>query len=251
MFSTYDFGYSWPITFGPLVPLALAAAVAAAALWRGWPRWVVLAGALVAAWALAALLVLHAFLQINAPMTIPTERFLASGAGRVLDAGAGSGRGAIGVLLARPTATVTGLDLYDGYWGIDDNTPERFMANARAAGVADRAEALRGDMRRMPFDDAAFDAVVSAYALDHLRGEDRVAALAEAARVLGPDGQFLLLGINVDWMAWLASPLHIAHHSRPDLPAWRAAIERSGFAIEEEGRRPATWYVLARKRPAR
>lgn len=249
--STYDFGYGWPITYGPLVPLALAAAAAAAALWRGWPRWVVLAGALVAAWALAALVVLHALLHINGPMPIPTERFLASGAGRVLDAGAGSGRAAIGVLLARPSATVTGLDLYDSYWGIDDNTPGRFMANARAGGVAVRAEALRGDMRRMPFDDEAFDAVVSAYALDHLRGKDRVAALAEAARVLEPDGQLLLLGVNIDWLAWLASPLHIAHHPAPDLPAWRAAIERSGFTIEEEGTKPATWYVLARKRPAR
>jgi hypothetical protein len=34
-----------------------------------------------------------------------------------------------------------------GYWGIDENTPERFMKNARIAGVAERAAARVGDMR--------------------------------------------------------------------------------------------------------
>lgn len=97
---------------------------------------------------------------------------------RILDAGAGSGRAAVGVLLARPRATVTGLDIYQGYWGIDDNTPERFMTNARLAGAVDRAEARTGDMRDMPFEDAAFDAVVSAYAIDHLRQDGRVKSVA-------------------------------------------------------------------------
>lgn len=249
MFNGYDFGYSWPITHGPLVPLALGVLLGAAALWRGWPRAVVVAAAAVVLWAAAALLILHLFIGINSPMPVPTERFLASGAGRVLDAGAGSGRAAIGVLLARPGATATGLDIYEGYWGIDDNTPERFMANARAAGVEGRAAAVRGDMRRLPFDDAAFDAVVSAYALDHLRGRDRAQAMAEAARVLEPGGQLLLLMVNPDWLAWVASPLAIAHHPRPDPGAWRDLVRQSGFTIEEEGTGPATWFVLARRRP--
>ena len=44
-------------------------------------------------------------------MALPTEQFLASGAGRVVDIGAGSGRAAIGLLLARPRTTVTGVDI--------------------------------------------------------------------------------------------------------------------------------------------
>ena len=40
----------------------------------------------------------------------------------VLDAGAGSGRAGVGVLLARPKAIVTGLDVYSGYWGIEGFT---------------------------------------------------------------------------------------------------------------------------------
>ena len=161
MISAYDFGYSWVVANGLVVPLVLAMVLGAVAVWRRWRRWIPVLCGLVAAWAAAGVILIHSVFGINSPMVLPTERFLSSGGGRVLDAGAGSGRAAIGVLLARPGTTVTGLDIYEGYWGIDDNTPERFMLNARIAGVADRASARTGDMRAMPFPDGAFDAVVS------------------------------------------------------------------------------------------
>lgn len=243
----YDFGYSWHIAYGLAIPLALGGLVVGVAVWRGWPRWVALAAALIAVWALLGLLVVNVVWGINRPMTLPTERFLASGGGRVLDAGAGSGRAGIGVLLARPKTTVTALDIYRGYWGIDDNTPERFMLNARIAGVADRAEARTGDMREMPFGDASFDAVVSAFALDHLRREGQVKALREVARVLKPRGEFLLMVPNVDLLTWVFSPHAIAHHPRRDPEEWRALLETHGFAVQEVGTRPATLYFLAVK----
>lgn len=242
-FIRYDFGYSWYITYGHLVPLALAASLVALAIWRGWRRWILIVGVALGLWAMAGLVVSSA---LNAPMELPTSRFLAAGTGRVLDAGAGSGRAAIGVLLARPGAIVTGLDIYSGYWGIDDNTPERFMLNARVAGVADRAQARTGDMRDMPFDDGEFDAVISAYAIDHLRQDGIVKALAEVGRVLKPNGEFLLSIVNPDWVIMVTSP-PIAHHPRPDPARWRARLEQAGFVIEEEGRKPATLYFYARK----
>jgi SAM-dependent methyltransferase len=244
----YDFDYSWFVSYGLVVPFALAAAVAAFAVWRGWPRWVPLIAAVVMAWAAVATFLVNVVFGINRPMELPTARFLESGSGHVLDAGAGSGRAAVGVLLARPKARVTGLDIYSGYWGIDDNTPERFMANARAAGAADRAEARTGDMRDMPFADATFDAVVSSYAIDHLREEGRVKALAEVARVLKPRGELLLLIINVNWLTRLVSPHALAHHARQDPERWRALLEGRGFAVEEVGTQPATLYFRARKR---
>ena len=56
----------------------------------------------------------------------------------------------MGLLLARPRVTVTAVDIYKGFYGIEDNTPERLMRNARIAGVADRAEAKVGDARDLP-----------------------------------------------------------------------------------------------------
>ncbi len=149
---TYDFGYSWPILWGYLIPMALFGGLAGLGLWLGWRRWLVISSSIPAVWSLVSLVTIHAF-GINTPQRLPTDRFLVSGSGRVVDVGAGSGRAAVGLLLARPRVTVTGVDIYSGYYGIDDNTPERFMVNARIAGVADRAEAIVGDARELPLAD--------------------------------------------------------------------------------------------------
>jgi methylase of polypeptide subunit release factors len=53
--------------------------------------------------------------MLNRRMRLPTERFLTSGSGQVLDVGAGSGRAAIGVLLARPQPNVIGVDICSRY----------------------------------------------------------------------------------------------------------------------------------------
>jgi len=246
-FLKYDFGYSWYIGYGLAIPLALAAAVAGLALWRRWSRWVTVFAGIVGVWALAGLVLINIVWGINKPLELPARSFLSSGAGRVLDVGAGSGRAAVGVLLARPQATVTGLDIYSGYWGIDDNTPERFMENARIGGVADRADTRTGDMRDMPFPDGEFDAVVSAYAIGHLGRDDLVTALSEVARVLKPRGEFLVLIVNPDWMTWVFAP-PLAHHRRPDPARWRSLLDEAGLAVMEEGVKPATLYFLAQKR---
>jgi SAM-dependent methyltransferase len=247
-FLTYDFGYTWSIRYAMLLPLILAGALAAVAVWRSWPRWAFIPLAVVALWAAAAVVVLNAML--NRPMTLPTERFLTSGSGRVLDVGAGSGRAAVGVLLARPRTTAMGVDIYSGYWGIDENTPARFMRNAQIAGVAGRAAARVGDMRQLPFGDGEFDAVVSSYAIDHLPRAERPKAIAEVARVLKPGGEFLLMIIRVDWRTWLVSPM-LAHHPSQNPEPWRALLRESGFTLEEEGTPFTTLYFLAKKQGAR
>jgi SAM-dependent methyltransferase len=244
-FLAYDFGYSWWVRNSMLVPLVIAGGVAALAMWRSWSRWMVVPLVLVALWGAGAVVVLNAFL--NRPMSLPTERFLASGTGHVLDVGAGSGRAAIGVLLARPKATAMGVDIYSGYWGIDENTPERFMRNAKIAGVDGRAGARVGDMRQLPFRDGEFDAVVSSYAIDHLRRAEQPKAIAEVARVLKPGGEFLLMVIRVDWKTWIVSPL-LAHHPSQSPEPWRAMLLEHGFTIEEEGTPMTTLYFVARKR---
>src|SRR5688572_14456234 len=105
--TTYEFGYSWYVAYGLVVPLALAAGLAGVALWRRWPRWILVLAGLVVVWAVIGLVLINTVFGLNRPMKLPTERFLTSGAGRVVDAVAGSGRAAVGVLLARPKTTVT------------------------------------------------------------------------------------------------------------------------------------------------
>jgi SAM-dependent methyltransferase len=243
-FLTYDFGYSWSVRYAMLVPLIVAGGIAALAAWRSWSRWVSVPLTIIALWAAVAIVVLNAML--NRPMPLPSERFLTSGSGRVLDVGAGSGRASVGVLRARPHATAVGVDIYSGYWGIDRNTPERFMKNARIAGVAERAAARVGDMRELPFGNGEFDGVVSSYAIDHLPRAERPKAIAEVARVLKPGGEFLLSIIRVDWKTWLVSPL-LAHHPSQDPEPWRALLRANGFTLQEEGTQFTTLYFLAKK----
>jgi SAM-dependent methyltransferase len=247
--TSYDFGYSWWLTHGHLV-VALGAAIVALLAWRfHWPRWGLALSILVALWGGLGATIVH--LGLESPAVLPTARFLPSGSGRVLDMGAGSGRATLMVLLERPQATVTALDIYSGYFGIENNTPERLMANARVAGVADRAEATVGDMRRMPFADGTFDAALSAFAIDHLPRNDIPAALAETARVLRPRGQFLFMGLNVDVWVRTAFPLPPGHGywTRSENAArWRTLLANAGFDTVEEGTRPATLYLLAQKR---
>jgi SAM-dependent methyltransferase len=246
-FLKYDFGYSWSVRYAMLLPLIVAGAIAAFAAWRSWSRWVIVPMTIVALWAAAAIVILNAML--NRPMPLPTERFLTAGAGRVLDVGAGSGRASLGVLLARPHTTAIGVDIYSGYWGIDQNTPDRFMKNARIAGVAARASPRLGDQRELPFGNGEFDGVVSSYAIDHLRRAERPKAIGEVARVLKPGGEFLLSIIRVDWRTWLVSPL-LAHHPSQGPEPWRALLRDAGFTLEEEGTRFTTLYFLAKKQGA-
>jgi SAM-dependent methyltransferase len=243
---TYDFGYSWWVTWGYVVPMALFGGLAGLGLWLGWRRWLVVSSSLPAVWGLVSLVTIHSF-GINTPLQLPTDRFLASGAGRVVDVGAGSGRAAVGLLLARPRVRVTGVDIYKGYYGIDDNTPERFMVNARIAGVADRAEALVGDARALPLATGEYDGVISSFAIDHISRDGIPKALSEAGRVLKPGGEFLLMIVNVDWWAKLTSPHAIAHHRSADPDRWRTMLESAGFEIVEQGTQPMTLYFLSRK----
>jgi SAM-dependent methyltransferase len=244
---TYSFGYSWWIVWGSLIPIAIFGAIGLLGLRLGWRRWLIAASGIVVIWGIAGLLITHFVFRIGFPMTLPTEQFLASGAGRVVDIGAGSGRAAIGLLLARPRTTVTGVDIYRGFYGIEDNTPQRFMQNARIAGVAGRAEALVGDARNLPLAAGTYDGAISLAAIDHIRRADIPKALDEAARVLKPGGEFLLMVVNVDVWAKLASPHALGHHPRADPDRWAAMLKTAGFEIVEQGTQPAVLYFLARK----
>ncbi len=123
--------------------------------------------------------------------------------GRVLDIGTGTGR-LLEVFSPRASALI----------GVDASREMLALARVRLAGLGIGHASLRqGDMYRLPFPDAGFDAVAMQMVLHY--AEDPAAALAEATRVLRPGGALLLLDL--------------APHDRDDLTQ-RHAHRWPGFA---------------------
>lgn len=244
--------------YGHLIPAAVAAALLLLCRAKRWPRILTAISGLLLAWSLAAFLIVQFGVDMNGRLALPTQAFLASGKGKVLDMGAGTGRSALMVLESRPETTVVALDSFGqsfaehfanaGEGGeVLQRGQAKLLANLTAAGVEKRASIQPGDVRRLPFEAATFDAVVSTYAIDHLGRTGAGEALREAARVLKPGGEFLLMVISKDiWLKLVAGPL-MFHSGTPSAASWTKAMETAGFQMVEQGTRPATLYFLARK----
>ena len=116
----------------------------------------------------------------------------------VLDVGCGRGLLLIGATKKLKSGKAIGLDI----WQTEDlsgNAPEVPLGNARLEGVADRVEAKSGDMRKMPFPDFTFDAVVSNIAIHNIPDiEGRRKAIAEIDRVLRTGGRIGIMDFRVD-----------------------------------------------------
>jgi SAM-dependent methyltransferase len=245
-----DFGYPWFLSYGHLVILIPVFLLLVASLMRGWPWHVKALLGIVTVWALVAFLIVRSF-GANSVPALPTEHFLEAGTGRVLDLGAGTGRSSIMVLRARPNVTLVASDLFgesfEHHFGPDRSPQDRLRANLEAAGVSARASIETADMLKLPFEAASFDAIVSAYAADHLGGQGGRQAMAEAARVLKPGGDFLLMLVANDvWVKFAFGPL-LAHGGVRGPSWWRDTISQAGFQTLEEGSKTATLYFLLRK----
>jgi len=248
----YDFGYGWQYSYIHLIPFAIGLLMAIVSWRLKRSRWLTAIGALVAVWGLAGLWILQFAVRINLPLELPSDKFLASGRGHVLDVGAGSGRAAIAVLRDRPQTTVVALDWFKEGYGIEENSSARVFANAQKAGVRERIEVQSADMCDMPFEPGSFDAAISSYAIDHMRRDDSKRALNEVHRVLRPGGEFLLEVMHMDAYVRVALPIAGAHGYLGPMTTeqlWRGLLEQASFEVIESGTMPGTVYVLARKRP--
>lgn len=148
------------------------------------------------------------------------DEVLAGVAGPVLDLCCGFGRHSLA--LAERGFRVAGIDL----------SAELLRASRELPGAAERlaGRLARADMRRLPFADAAFDAVVNLFtSFGYLGDRGDAAVLDEVARVLAPGGVLLMDLMN---------PRHV----RETLEA-RSREERDGMVLEgvrsldESGRR--------------
>ncbi|WP_242440901.1 class I SAM-dependent methyltransferase [Streptomyces sp. CB02923] len=115
---------------------------------------------------------------------------------RILDLGCG--RGAVLLAGARrlPEGHAVGVDL----WRAADqlgNAESATSRNAQAEGVDARVDLRTGDLRDLPFEDGAFDVVLSSLAIHNIKeAEGRRKAVAEAARVLRPGGRLVIVDIG-------------------------------------------------------
>lgn len=146
--------------------------------------------------------------------------------GEVLDLGCGNGIPA-SKWLSDNGLRVTGVDLSDTM--VD-----------RARELVPGATFLRGDVAQVEevdFEAAAFDAVVSFFALIHVPVADQARVIARIGRWLRPDGLFLATvghaawtGVETDWLGGGAD----MWWSHPDATTYRAWIESAGLTIAEE-----------------
>ncbi|QJC52980.1 class I SAM-dependent methyltransferase [Paenibacillus albicereus] len=111
---------------------------------------------------------------------------LAAGA-RIADIGCGMGRHSLA--LSRLGYEVSGLDLSSA-----------LLQEARSQPGSEAVRWYEGDMRRMPFADAAFDAAVNLFTSFGYFEEDRehLQVLRELRRILKPGGRFVIDFLNAE-----------------------------------------------------
>jgi len=91
--------------------------------------------------------------------------------------------------LAARVGSATGID-------VSSRVVAAAERSAHARGLSPRL--LSADVRRLPFADASFDAVVSTSTLDHLDRDGYTRALGELQRVLAPGGVLVVTFDNAD-----------------------------------------------------
>jgi demethylmenaquinone methyltransferase/2-methoxy-6-polyprenyl-1,4-benzoquinol methylase len=107
--------------------------------------------------------------------------------GRALDVGTGTGSLALALAAAMPRGRVIGVDFA---------TPMLARAPARAAvaGLAGRLSVSLADALWLPFADATFDCVTSAFVVRNVA--DHAQAFAEQTRILRPGGRVVCLELT-------------------------------------------------------
>ena len=111
------------------------------------------------------------------------------GVGRVLDIGCGNGPLTIQIAKRYPQAEAIGIDYWGSGWNYSKRVCER---NAEIEGVAERVIFEKASASSLPFDDGAFDGVVSNFVFHEVRNvRDKRKLVKEALRVVRKGGWFV------------------------------------------------------------
>jgi arsenite methyltransferase len=183
------------------------------------PSWVSIGAA-----GLAALLLFYAVVMLWSSLVGKRrlcDRLVAalalSGDEQVLDAGCGRGLALIACARKLANGKATGIDL----WSAKDqsnNSAEATLANAALEGVISRVAVETGDVTKLPFADASFDAIVSMIVLHNIpsrRARDE--ALREFVRVLKPGGRIAIFDL-----------MHTSRYAQ--------VLQESGMTVQDLGR---------------
>ena len=115
---------------------------------------------------------------------------------RVLDVGCGLGLFLIGAAKRLRTGRAVGIDKWQQE-DLSGNNSAGTLNNAMIEGVADKVEVHTGDARKLPFDDASFNVVLSSMALHNIyNAGERQTAVREIARVLKSGGRVLIVDVR-------------------------------------------------------
>ena len=125
--------------------------------------------------------------------------------GTVLDVGTGTGRLAIEFASGIPGVELVGLDL-------SDVALEIARENVQESRASLRVSFEKGDAENMPFEDNAFDLVISNNTL-HLV-ENPVSMFDEIQRVLKPQGKFCISDFRRSWLGILTEHFRAAYTRR-------------------------------------
>lgn len=129
------------------------------------------------------------------PMIV--EQVVSNGPTLVVDLGCGTGALAIPIAERVPAATVIGID----------GDPEVLdLARAKRGGAL--VDWTHAYVDSLPVEDRSVDSVVTSLVLHHLPLSTKAAALAEARRILRPDGQLIV----ADWAAPQDPVMSLAFH---------------------------------------
>jgi MPBQ/MSBQ methyltransferase len=148
--------------------------------------------------------------------------------GEVLDVGAGTGFTTEGIVTHVPAERVTMLD----------QSPHQ-LARARAKPALAACAKELGDAERLPFATDRFDRYVSAGSIEYWPDPQR--GIAEAYRVLKPDGRAVVIG-PVQPANRIARRLADAWMLFPAEAEYREWMERAGFADVELVELAPDWY---------
>jgi len=115
---------------------------------------------------------------------------------KILDVGCGSGLLVNEAARRLSKGKATGIDIWAPHSGGGNHA--LLMKNAQAEGVVDKIEFKQADVRKLPFNDASFDVIMSSGALHHISRDraEHEQAINEMLRVLKPNGQIALMDIT-------------------------------------------------------